>query len=85
MGRNMRNIIERIETTLKNDKEALEEFENLGEETKIFMESSDEYIFEGRVEALEWVLEIIKGDVYPDEQTQEEFQLNWKGKSRGAI
>ncbi len=75
----MRNIIERIETTLKKDKESLEEFENLE------MESSDEYLFEGRIEALEWVLEVIKGDVYPDERTQEEFQLNWKGKSRGAI
>lgn len=68
----MKNVIEKIEATLKNDKESLEEFENLEEET------TDEHLFEGRIEALEWVLEIIKEErskyAYPNQLTRQEFE-----------
>ena len=50
----MKQIIERIEAILKNDKASLNEFQNLEEG------STDEYIFEGRIEALESVLEIMR-------------------------
>ena len=43
-----------INAILKADRESLEKFQNLEEQ------SNAEYIYEGRIEALESVLEIIK-------------------------
>ena len=68
----MKQIIDRIEAILKNDKASLVEFQNLEEET------NDEHIFEGRIEALESVLEIIKEErskhIYPNQITRKEFE-----------
>ena len=49
----MENIIQRIESTLKSDRKSCEDFSNLE------IDTADEHIFKGRVEALEWVLGVI--------------------------
>mgnify|MGYP003135870128 CR=1 FL=1 len=49
----MKELTKRINAILKSDKEGLEKFQDLEEE------SNAEYIYEGRIEALESVLEII--------------------------
>tara|TARA_R100000808_G_scaffold20201_1_gene43739 strand:- start:342 stop:515 length:174 start_codon:yes stop_codon:yes gene_type:complete len=50
----MNKLTNWINAILKSDRESLKAFQDLEEET------NDEYIFEGRIEALESVLEIIK-------------------------
>ncbi len=50
----MNKITNWINAILKSDRESLEKFQNLEEQ------SNAEYIYEGRIEALESVLEIIK-------------------------
>tara|TARA_R100000808_G_C2124427_1_gene134931 strand:- start:875 stop:1060 length:186 start_codon:yes stop_codon:yes gene_type:complete len=53
MDKEMKELTKRINAILKSDKEGLEKFQDLEEE------SNAEYIYEGRIEALESVLEII--------------------------
>jgi len=50
----MKELAQRIEVILKSDRKSLKKFQDHEEESK------DESIYEGRIEALETVLEIIE-------------------------
>ena len=54
-----------INAILKSDRESLEKFQNLEEQ------SNAEYIYEGRIEALESMLEIIKEHQIEEDEDEE--------------